>query len=84
MNIRYTKFIPLVSQLGVHLKTAIDHYTDLRAVGKEANVEVVAAFLEIKMADWQPKLNKTDLLDDDTRAAAARFLAGVAANIAGA
>lgn len=81
---KFAKFIPLVSQLGNYLKLGIDHYADLRAAGQEAGPELVAAFLRVKLDDWDPKANGKTLLDDPTRDAAARFLAGIAVNFAGA
>jgi hypothetical protein len=80
MKVRVSQFLPLVSQLGNYLKTAIDHYSDLRAAGSDAGPDVIAMFLENKMASWDPKLNRKSLLDSETRSAAARFLAGVAVN----
>jgi hypothetical protein len=79
----YSKFIPPVSQLGKYLKMGLDHYAMLKNEGTEAGPDLIAAFLMMKMADWDPKLNNQSLLDDKTRAAAARFLAGVAVNFAG-
>lgn len=81
---KFAKFIPLVSQLGSYLKLGIDHYADLRAAGKEAGPEVIAAFIRIKLEDWHPKANGKPLLDDPTRDAAARFLAGIVVNFSGA
>ena len=82
--IKLKKFLPLVMQLGTYLKVGIDHYADLRSAGKEANTEIIAVFLQMKMGDWNPTLNEKEILDEETRAAAARFLAGVAVNFAGA
>ena len=84
MNIKLSKFIPIVAQLGSYLKIGIDHYADLRAAGNEANTEIIAAFLTIKMQDWNPKIGGVELLDGETRYAAARFIAGISVNIAGA
>lgn len=78
-----TKFLPLVSQLGNYLKLGIDHYADLRAAGSQAGPEVVAMFIRAKLSDWNPKASGKELLDDPTRDAAARFLAGVAVNFVG-
>ncbi len=41
---------------------------------------MIAAFLQMKMTDWNPQVGGKVLIDDETRAAAARFLAGVAVN----
>jgi hypothetical protein len=77
------KIIPLITQLGTYLKSGMDHYADLRQVKKEASPEIVAAFIQIKMADWNPKFDGKALLDSDTREAGARFLAGLAVNLVG-
>jgi hypothetical protein len=77
------KFFPLVSQLGQYLKMGMDHYAYLRAAGQSADPDIVAFFLREKLASWNPKLGSKELLDDSTRDAAARFLAGVAVNAAG-
>jgi hypothetical protein len=77
-----TKFLPLVSQLGNYLKLGLDHYAFLKNEGKEAGPDVLAAFVELKMADWDPKLGNKRLLDPTTRSSAARFLAGVVVNFA--
>jgi hypothetical protein len=77
-----SQFVPLISTLGGYLKDGINHYADLRAVGDTAGPDVVATYLELRMKDWNPKIGKATLLDDPTRAAAARFLAGVAVNFA--
>jgi len=77
-----SKFLPLVSQLGAYLKAGVDHYVALRAAGDDADPSVVAFFLEGKMEGWEPKVGGVALLDDETRKAGARFLAGVAVNFA--
>lgn len=79
---KINQFLPLVTQLGNYMKVGIDHYSDLRAAGQEAGPEIISAFLTVKMADWNPQIKGKSLLDDETRAAAARFLAGVAVNFA--
>lgn len=80
VSLSFAKLLPLVQQIGNYLKLGADHYVDLRAAGDAANSEVVAFFLLSKMSDWEPKVGGKNLLDDETRAAAARFLAGVAVN----
>lgn len=82
--VNMAKLLPLVTQLGNYLKMGADHYSDLRSAGKEAGPEVVAMYLRMKLENWDPKINEKKLLDDATKDAAARFLAGVACNFAGA
>jgi hypothetical protein len=74
------KLLPLIQQIGNYLKMGADHYADLRSAGQEASPDVIALFLQMKMSDWNPEVGGKTLLDDETRAAAARFLAGVAVN----
>lgn len=78
------KFLPIAQQIGAYLKMGMDHYADLRAAGKMASPEIVALFLRARMQDWDPKVGGKSLLDDPTRDAGARFLAGVAINFTGA
>ncbi len=80
MAISFSKMMPHLTKIGSFLKLGADHYADLRAAGEEASPEVIAAFLHLKMMDWNPKVGGKVLLDDETRAAAARFLAGLAVN----
>lgn len=80
MSFSFAKMLPLAQQIGTYLKLGADHYADLRAAGKEATPEVVAFFLQAKMQNWSPEVGGKVLLDDETRAAGARFLAGVAIN----
>lgn len=76
------KVLPLAQQVATYFKLAADHYNDLEtAQGSDAvRVEDVASFLEAKMVDWDPKVGGKQVLDPDTKAAAARFFAGVAVN----
>lgn len=75
-----SKLFPLVLKLGQFLKTALDHYVAIKAAGKIIDVDMLALFVEMKMSAWQPQLNRRDLLDQDTRKAAARFIAGIVCN----
>ena len=79
----FAKMMPLLSKVGNYLKLGADHYADLLNAGKEAGPEVVAAYLLGQMEDWQPEFQGKKLLDDATRAAGSRFLAGLIVNFAG-
>jgi len=76
-------FLPLVMKLGEYLKLAGDHYAMLKSAGGAASPDMVAMFIRTKIQSWDPKVGQQSLLDDATRDAAARFLAGVAVNLAG-
>ena len=79
----FSKVLPLVTELGKYLQMAVEYYAELKASKKTADPDVVAAMLRMKIATWDPKIGKNSLLDDPTRDAAARFLAGVACNLSG-
>jgi hypothetical protein len=76
------KLFPLVLKLGDFLKKAFDHYTQLKIAGCEVDVDTLAAFVYIQMGRWEPKVGTKYLLDDETKHAAARFVAGIAMNMA--
>ena len=82
MKYNTAQVMPLVMHLGKLLKDGVDHYSDLRAAGKEAGPDIIAFFIGEKMKSWDPKIGNVHLLDQETKAAAARFLAGVACNVA--
>jgi hypothetical protein len=74
--------LPLVGKLGEYLKEGFEHYVALLASGQKLSPDMLAVFLCMKMASWNPQISGKNLLDDETRQAAARFLAGVAINMA--
>jgi len=78
-----SKLLPHLLQLGGFLKQAMDHYALLKQAGKEVSPEIVAVYLQTKLGGWNPRVGERALLDEPTRAAAARFLAGVAINLVG-
>lgn len=75
------QLIPLMSKLGGYFKEGIDHYAMLKASGLEASPEILTAFIEAKMADWDPTVRGVSLLDSDTKEAASRLLAGIVYNL---
>jgi hypothetical protein len=76
------QLLPHLMKLGEHLKSAHEHYATLKSTGKPFSAEIIAAFVQTKMAPWDPKVGGRSLLDDDTRAAAARFIGGIVVNAA--
>ena len=82
-SVSFAKILPLVSQMGQYMKAGVDYYAALKAEDKDSSPEIVAAFVEMKMQDWDPKLAGKHLLDSETRTAGARFLAGLAVNFVG-
>lgn len=75
------KLLPLVMQLGEYLKMGLDHYATLSTVPKESRVELMTVYLKLKLDSWHPVINGKKLLDEETRTAAARFLAGLTLNL---
>lgn len=80
MAFSFTTYLPLLNQLGNYFKLAADHYADLKAAGQPANPDIVALFILNKMQGWDPKVTGKSLLDDDTKSAGARFMAGIVVN----
>lgn len=80
MKLDFATMLPLVTKLGEFLKQAFEAYVHLKTLGGDITPDAVAAVLDMRMADWKPKLNGRDVLDPETRKAAARFLAGIAFN----
>jgi hypothetical protein len=74
-------FFPLISKLGDYLKIGFEHYVAMKASGTDLSPDLLAAFIGMKMTAWQPELQGKKLLDDETRMAAGRFLAGVIINM---
>ena len=82
MRFDASALLPLVAKLGGFLRSGFDQYVTLRSTGVEPSPELLAAFLSTKMEGWSPRVKGRDILDDETRASCARFLGGVAYNIA--
>ena len=78
--------LPLAKSLLEFLQIALNEGTViLDDEGIALNVDVarekIAKNLVFKMKDWKPVYQKTELLDENTRMAGARFLAGVATSL---
>ncbi len=80
MKLDFATMLPLVSKLGDFLKNGFDAYVQLKAAGGELTPDILAAVLNDRMSGWDPKMGGKSVLDPETRAACARFLAGVAYN----
>ena len=77
-----SQLIPLIIKLGDYLKQGYDHSKHLQESGvMSVDVDVLSMFLHISMKDWNPCINNTQVLDEETKKAVARFLAGVAINL---
>jgi hypothetical protein len=82
MKFNKAKLFPLVIKLGDFLKEAFDQYAIIRGSGIEPDADMLAAFIQIQIQDWNPKLSGKYVLDDETREACARFVGGIAFNLA--
>jgi hypothetical protein len=71
----------MLSTLGGYFKQGADHYATLQASGATSSPEVLAAFINIKMCDWDPKISGKAVLDPATKEAASRMLAGLIINL---
>jgi hypothetical protein len=76
-------FFQFAPKIGEMIKLALDHYAVLRASGGEVTPDLIAEFLTTKMTDWNPQIGGVEILDQDTKRAGARFIAGIAFNVAG-
>jgi|APSaa5957512622_1039677.scaffolds.fasta_scaffold399723_2 hypothetical protein len=75
------KLLPLLTKLGSFFTQGLDYYVLLKTQGKDIGPDGVALFIAAKMEDWEPEILGKKALDSDTKAAAARMLAGVAVNL---
>jgi hypothetical protein len=82
MKFQAAALLPLVMKLGDYLRVGFDHYVAMKASGTNMTPDMLAVFLTMQMSTWNPDFQGKKLLDDETRQAAARFLAGVAMNLA--
>jgi hypothetical protein len=81
MKFNISAFLPLVMKLGDYLKSGFEHYVALKASGTELSADMLGAFIAAQMGTWHPDFQGKKLLDEDTRQAAGRFLAGVILNM---
>jgi hypothetical protein len=73
--------LALAPELGKLLKEATEHYFLLKASGQDVDADVLSAFLETRASTWDPVVGGKHVLDIKTRAAGARFLAGIVFNV---
>jgi hypothetical protein len=73
--------LSIAPKLAELLKDAVGHYGDLRAAGLTVTPDILAAYLAVRVGTWNPSVGGKPALDDETRGAMCRFLAGVAYNL---
>jgi hypothetical protein len=86
MKINTFQMLPLAKSLLEFLQTGVNEGSiifDEKGIVVDMNVarEQIADKLVIKMKDWKPVYQGKELLDDPTKMAGARFLAGVATSL---
>mgnify|MGYP007082050570 CR=1 FL=1 len=81
MTFSPTMLIGIAPKLADLLKVAIGHYGELRAAGGTVTPDALAFYLAGRVEDWHPAILGKPVMDDETRAALCRFLAGVAYNL---
>jgi len=77
-----SQLIPLIIKLGDFLNMGYDQYRQVEQNGLNVDAEMIALFIKKHMKDWNPVVDGKEVLDEDTKQAAARFLAGVAISLA--
>jgi len=82
MKFSKAQLLPLVMKLGDYLKKGFDHYVQLKEADVELDPDLLAAFLTMQMDSWNPRIAGKAVMDSDTKQACARFLGGVAFNLA--
>ena len=83
MSLSAVTLLPLLTQLGTYFKLGVDHYAFLRATGGSITPDALAVVIHAHMSSWEPKVGGRDVLDEGTRTAAARLLAGLIINMTG-
>ena len=73
--------ISLLKQMNSYLQQAIHRAAVEKASDKVPDPDVMAEWLKTQMEGWEPEIKGRKLADPKTRAAAARFLSGVAVNL---
>ena len=68
-------------KLGDYLKDGFDHYVALKSSGLDVDADIISLFIATKMDEWNPKIGGKEILDPETKQAAARFVGGVAYNL---
>ena len=76
-----TKLVPLIIKLGDFLKQGYEHSEELQGLGNLVDADTLSIFIRQKMDTWNPVINEKEILDDKTKDAASRFLAGIAINL---
>lgn len=78
LNSTFLQFGPKVAAF---FKEASATYGAMAESGEAPSPDMLAMLVLAKMEGWNPKVRGTNVLDDETKAAGARFLAGIVCSI---
>lgn len=73
--------LTMLKQMNTYLQQAIKRAAVQKASDRVPDADDIAQWLAAQMVDWEPEIKGRKLADDQTRAAAAWFLSGVAVNL---
>jgi hypothetical protein len=73
--------LTMLKQMNDYLQKAIKRAAVEKASDQVPDADEMAAWLNEQMTGWEPEIKGRKLADAQTRAAAARFLSGVAVNL---
>ncbi len=73
--------LTMLKQMNTYLQQAIKRAAVQKASDRVPDADDIAQWLAAQMVDWEPEIKGRKLADAQTRAAAARFLSGVAVNL---
>jgi len=71
----------MVPKLLALVQDGVKHYGALRSAGVPVDADIVALYLSLQVADWNPVVHGSPVLDDDTKGAGCRFLGGLACRL---
>ena len=75
------QLLPFLSKMGEYLKKGFEHYVQMSMAGSVLDNEMLQAFIYVQMSSWNPKVQGKIVLDNATKQALAKFLAGVVINL---
>lgn len=81
MKLTTAALLPALGEMREFLVLAVDAVEQNLERGNRPTPDAVANYLTAKMQRWEPKVHGIPMLDDATRQAGARFLAGIACNL---
>ena len=78
LNASFLQFGPKVASF---FREATSVYTAMAESGEPPSPDILAMLVLAKMEDWNPEVKGIRVLDDETKAAGARFLSGIVCSV---